>query len=147
LWLAFGGMRGIAPRASICAELHQRLSFCPSERSRNRECPSSAGLPCSPRLDLPHERYRVQAHIAALTALKSELESMLSDNAHALIDTLAGQPGERSGNAREQSPGVQTNYFPMLQVVALLVLDVIAGIVTTLWIRVWWAVGGTSGVE
>ena len=94
-----------------------------------------------------HERYRVQAHIAALTALKSELESMLSDNAHALIDTLAGQPGERSGNARKQSPGVQPNYFPMLQVVALLVLDVIAGIVTTLWIRVWWAVGGTSGVE
>src|SRR6202020_3486327 len=35
----------------------------------------------------------------------------------------------------------------MLQVIALLMLDVFAGIVTTLWIRVWWAVGGTSGVE
>ena len=41
----------------------------------------------------------------------------------------------------------QSCYFPMLQVMALLVLDGIAGIVTTLWMRVWWAVGGTSGVE
>ena len=35
----------------------------------------------------------------------------------------------------------------MLQVVTLLVLEVIAGFVTAMWSKDWWAVGGTSGVE
>ncbi|HVP97985.1 MAG TPA: LysR family transcriptional regulator [Roseiarcus sp.] len=43
--------------------------------------------------------------------------------------------------------GDGASYFPMLQVVTLLVLEVIAGFVTAMWSKDWWAVGGTSGVE
>ena len=52
-----------------------------------------------------------------------------------------------SREARESGLSTKPSYFPMLQVIRLLVLDGSAGIVTTLLIRVWWAVGGTSGVE
>jgi hypothetical protein len=37
--------------------------------------------------------------------------------------------------------------FPMLQILVAGVFGGSAGTVTTLWVRSWWAVGGTSGVE
>jgi transposase len=95
---------------------------------------------------LRRSRIRIQMKVRRSRA------STISSNCRGLkganrpFAALQDRPCEQSGSAIKRSFD-EPSYFPMLQVIRLLVLDGSAGIVTTLLIRVWWAVGGTSGVE
>ena len=102
---------------------------------------------CRPLPRLPRERFR--SHVDSSRPVSA-------NSGHSLTLWRKGQidPSPRfkivpvnSREARESGLSTKPSYFPMLQVIRLLVLDGSAGIVTTLLIRVWWAVGGTSGVE
>jgi hypothetical protein len=100
------------------------------EKNAHRESP-----PCAPRPRRAKNFAHIWAHVQLTERpLSRKHRTFLRQSLNAGYPPKAGlkdRPSERSGSARKRVFQEQPGYFPMLQVMRSLVLDAIAGFVTT----------------